>query len=152
MNATSRSFEARLAVLEDALPREIQHNRNRTDLIFRERQRELVRQARETMRRLKELNGHNEETRKNLELTVSRDKYDGLVNGSVAQLIQFMERTTTSNADRDKVQGQLLGDVKTLNALKDNIVGRIAMISAIASLLGAGGVTALFNFWLNKMK
>jgi hypothetical protein len=94
------------------------------------------------------LNGHNEETRKNLELTVSRDKYDGLVNGSVAQLIQFMERTNTANFERDKIQGQLLGDVKTLNALKDNVVGRITMIAAVMSLLGGGVVAALINFWL----
>jgi hypothetical protein len=42
VNPDARSVEARLAVLEDKLPREIQSNRDRTDLIFRERQRQLI--------------------------------------------------------------------------------------------------------------
>jgi hypothetical protein len=143
------TVDARLAVLETLLPEKIRENRERTDLLFAGRDVALRLQYEITEKHLKELNGHNEETRKNLEITVSKDKFEGLIRGDISQLVKFMERTDTSNIDRDRKLGELLGEVKVLTGFKDNITGRMTMAAALGGLISSI-VTAMIVKWLSS--
>jgi hypothetical protein len=139
----------RLSILEDAFERELRHERERVDLIIKARDDARDHQYEITEQHLEDLNGHNEETRKNLEITISRNEYNGLLNGPVAQLLKFMERTEAANVERDKSITALITDSKVFASFKDNILGRISVIAGAAAL-GGGGVAALLG-WLKAM-
>jgi hypothetical protein len=137
-----QSIETRLAVLEER----VKSQKALMDLEFKGRDDALKLQYEITEKHLKDLNGHNEETRKNLEITVSKEKFDGLVNGSIAQLTKFMERAEMASIDRDRKIGEIMGDTKANNAFRENVSGRIAMITLAGSILGGGGMAALISF------
>ena len=93
---------ARLAVLEALLPRESQALRERMDLKF-DAAKDAIKIASEaasaaltlqygiTEKHLLDLNHQHAETKANQAISVTRDKFDDLVKGPIADLIKFRD-------------------------------------------------------------
>ena len=119
---TSGEHESRIAVLEDRLTREIQNNRDRTDLLFKSRDDALDHQFNEWMRRLTDLNGEAGRLREMQAKYVPREVFESKLE--------------------DLAKG-----VRALENFQSNMLGKIAVVSGVASLLG-GGVVATLIAWL----
>jgi len=141
------SHGARIAVQEAMLRLQVKHLLELMEEKFKSIEKERSDWFVETQRRLHELNGHNDETRKNLEITVSRDRFQGLIDGDIASLKSSRDKQDSRNIDLDKWQGEVRGDLKVFTLFMGNINGRIAMMVAAGSMLGGGGMAALIA-WL----